>query len=119
MAAYLRSQVNHERIKVHHFHEWAKSILGGLPHPKNYENEDEYDEEVGDRLFAALEKIPVEEKWDAVLVDEGHTFQPNWVRLAEAQICDDNYEIPETDLIDELQTLESSKKQNLGLDSCK
>lgn len=31
LAAYLRSQVNHERITVHHFHEWAKSIWGGLP----------------------------------------------------------------------------------------
>ncbi|NEQ75592.1 MAG: IS1 family transposase [Okeania sp. SIO2C9] len=39
-----------------------------------------------------------------------HNTVLNWVRLAQAQICDDNYEIPETAQIDELQTLESSKK---------
>ena len=43
-----------------------------------------------------------------------HNTVLNWVRLAEAQIPNDDYEIPETDQIDELQTLESSKKTKFG-----
>ena len=43
-----------------------------------------------------------------------HNTVLNWVRLAEAQICDDNYEIPETAQIDELQTFIGSKKTKFG-----
>ncbi|MGB3509057.1 MAG: DNA helicase II [Microcoleaceae cyanobacterium] len=95
LAAYLRSLIEQEnnslyieRITVLHFHEWAKSIMGGLPNPRNYENEDDYDEVVGDRLLAELEKTPTQEKWDAVLVDEGHTFQPNWFKCCAAALKD-------------------------------
>ena len=42
-----------------------------------------------------------------------HNTVLNWVRLAEAQICDDNYEIPETAQIDELQTFIGSKKNKI------
>lgn len=95
LAAYLRSLINQDnnplyqqRITVLHFHDWAKSVLGGLPNPSNYQNEDEYDEVVGDRLFTALEKTPTQEKWNAVLVDEGHTFQPNWFKCCAAALKD-------------------------------
>lgn len=39
-----------------------------------------------------------------------HNTVLNWVRLAEAKNSDDNYEIPETAQIDELQTFIGSKK---------
>lgn len=32
--------------------------------------------------------IPVEQKWDAVLVDEGHTFHPNWFKCCAAALKD-------------------------------
>jgi hypothetical protein len=38
----------------------------------------------------------------------------NWVRQAEAKIADENYSIPETALLDELQTFVGSKKTRCG-----
>jgi hypothetical protein len=70
-----------------HFHDWAKSILGGLPNPRLFDG-DEYDEAVGDRLLESLSLIPVEQRWDAVLVDEAHTFHPNWFKCCAAALKD-------------------------------
>ncbi len=47
-----------------------------------------------------------------------HNSVINWVRQAEIEIPDENYEIPETAQIDELQTFVGSKKQGLALDGC-
>lgn len=46
-----------------------------------------------------------------------HNSIINWVRQAEAALPEENYEIPETAQIDELQTFVASKKQALTLDS--
>ncbi len=54
--------------------------------------------------------------WDSEPLRESPVFpitsMLNWVRLAEAQIPDDNYEIPETAQIDQLHTFIGSKKQS-------
>ena len=44
-----------------------------------------------------------------------HNSVINWVRQAEAAIVDENYEIPETAQIDELQTFVGSKKNKFWL----
>jgi insertion element IS1 protein InsB len=44
-----------------------------------------------------------------------HNSVINWVRQAEAKIADENYEIPETAQIDELQTFVGSKKNKVWL----
>ena len=91
LAAYLRSLIDdsdplyQERITVIHFHEWAKSILGRLPNPRLFENGD-YDGEIGDRLLTALEELPLDHRWDAVFVDEAHTFAPSWFRCCVAAL---------------------------------
>ncbi|MCT7986750.1 NERD domain-containing protein [Laspinema sp. A4] len=83
LASWLRSLIEQddnptyrERIEVMHFHEWAKSILGGLPNPQVYK--ENYDDLLGERLVNILEQMPLENKWDAVLIDEAHTFSPSW-----------------------------------------
>jgi len=43
-----------------------------------------------------------------------HNSVINWVRQAEAKIALENYEIPETAQIDELQTFVGSKKTKSG-----
>lgn len=43
-----------------------------------------------------------------------HNSVINWVRQAEIEIPDENYEIPETAQIDELQTFVGSKKTRSG-----
>ncbi|MCT7969984.1 NERD domain-containing protein [Laspinema sp. D1] len=83
LASWLRSHIEQddnptyqERIEVMHFHEWARSILGGLPNPQVYK--ENYDDLLGERLVNMLEQMPLENKWDAVLIDEAHTFSPSW-----------------------------------------
>ncbi|NEO61187.1 MAG: AAA family ATPase [Moorea sp. SIO4G2] len=95
LAAYLRSLIEEEnnplyqeRIRVIHFHAWAKSIMGRLPNFKDYNSEEEYNEVLADLLVEALSDIPTEEKWDAVLVDEAHTFYPNWFRCCKEALKD-------------------------------
>jgi hypothetical protein len=95
LAAYLRSLIEadnnplyRERIEILHFHDWAKSVIGSLPNPKNYESSDEYDEVLGDRLLKVLALMPPEEKWDAVLIDEAHTFYPAWFKCCAAALKD-------------------------------
>jgi hypothetical protein len=48
-----------------------------------------------------------------------HNSVINWVRQAEAALPEENYEIPVTAQIDELQTFVGDKKQSLALSSRK
>ena len=43
-----------------------------------------------------------------------HNSVINWVRQAEAAISDENYEIPETAQLDELQPFVGAKKTKFG-----
>jgi superfamily I DNA and RNA helicase len=87
LAAYLRSLLHDdsqnsqykERIEVMHFNAWAKSLLGSLPNPNRFTcNDGSYDKFLGEEVIAALQQLPLEQKWDCILVDEAHTFYPNW-----------------------------------------
>ncbi|MDF5713442.1 MAG: 3'-5' exonuclease [Rhizonema sp. NSF051] len=91
LAAYLRSLLHYEshnpdykeRIEVIHFHGWAKKILGRLPRVT------EDDEELlGEKLREATASLPLEQKWDAILVDEAHTFSPSWFQCCVAALKD-------------------------------
>lgn len=48
-----------------------------------------------------------------------HNSVINWVRQAAAAIPEENYEIPETAQLDELETFVGQKKQDLAVDSGK
>lgn len=96
LAAYLRSILQsddsnpqyQQQIEVRHFHDWAKSILGRLPNPKEFQKEGEYDEFLGDLVLAKLNERSLENKWDFLLVDEAHTFIPKWFRCCLAALKD-------------------------------
>jgi hypothetical protein len=79
LAAYLRSLLHgdaqnpqyKQKIEVRHFHDWAKSILGNLPRPlaaNNDQQDDLYDEQLGEKLLLTLTRRSSNVKWDAVLV---------------------------------------------------
>ncbi|VXD11225.1 DNA helicase II [Planktothrix serta PCC 8927] len=81
LAAYLRSilheDVNnpqYQKIQVNNFDRWAKFILGKLP-AKVEGNRDEYTAKL---VLDKLESYSSEQKWDAILIDEAHTFVPSW-----------------------------------------
>lgn len=88
LAAYLRSLLHddllnpqHKKIEVYHFNDWAKKILIRLPNPKQVEeNKENYDEHLGKKLREKISTLSDEQKWDSILVDEAHTFLPEWLR---------------------------------------
>jgi len=93
LAGYLRSLLHddqnphyRERIKVIHFHDWAKSVLGRLPNPTQLRGD--HDEILGGLLLEAITDLPTEQKWDSLLVDEAHTFSPSWFKCIVAALKD-------------------------------
>lgn len=96
LASHLRSLLHsdsqnpqyQERIEVLHFHAWAKDLLGSLPNPREFRSSDEYDKFLGERVLSHLRQLPLEQKWNSVLVDEAHTFSPDWFLCCVAALKD-------------------------------
>lgn len=64
-----------------HFHDWAQSILGNLPNVCAVQDAGEdYDYVMGTKLLEKIQGMPVESKWDCILIDEAHTFDPSWFK---------------------------------------
>jgi hypothetical protein len=86
LSAYLRSTLHsdernpqyRERIEVRHFHDWARSLLGSLPSHREFADEEEYNEFLGQQVIQRLNTLPTADHYDSVLVDEGHTFSRSW-----------------------------------------
>lgn len=85
------------KIQVSHFHEWAQEVLDSrysitrnrLGHkltlelgrvPTNLEIDEKYEDFLGKQLLIRLQELPIQSKWDAILIDEGHTFYPSWFK---------------------------------------
>jgi superfamily I DNA and RNA helicase len=77
-----------ERIEVLHFHAWAKNFLGSLPNPREFRGDEEYDKFLSKRVVSHLQQLPLGQKWDSVLVDEAHTFSPDWFLCCVAALKD-------------------------------
>ena len=96
LAAHLRSVLHSdsrnpqykESIEVLHFHGWAKSFLKRLPSPKAFKTEEAYNQHMGESVLAHLQKLSPEKRWDAVLVDEAHTFDKSWFPCCVAALKD-------------------------------
>jgi hypothetical protein len=93
LASYLQSLIHddpqnpqYQQIQVMHFHAWAKSVLKHLPNPEQISGD--YDELLGERLKAAIANFTEAQKWDAILVDESHTFSPSWFKCCVAALKD-------------------------------
>lgn len=65
---------HYQNIEVRNFDEWAKSVLGRLPN-QSEGNRDEY---IGNLVINKLSEYSQEQKWDAIFIDEAHTFVPIW-----------------------------------------
>lgn len=83
LASYLRSVIQdsvdpdqQRRILVFNFHEWANFVTEKSLVSQSGINYDEY---VGRESLNALSNQD-RHKWDAILVDEAHTFVPIWFR---------------------------------------
>lgn len=117
LAAKLRQMLHEkgisDRVAVRHFHGWCGEQLRIYRIPKPSSNEfrgEAYVEELVQRVIRAVEAgIIPGSKYGAVLVDEGHDFNPEWLKLA-AQMVD-----AETKsllvLYDDAQSLYEKRKQ--------
>lgn len=85
LAAYLRSLLHedslnpqYQKIEVWHFHQWARLILGRLPSSNSPGGDPEgY---LGQILDKRISQIEPHRLWDSILIDEAHTFHPEWFR---------------------------------------
>ncbi|WP_138504407.1 DEAD/DEAH box helicase [Nostoc sp. PA-18-2419] len=116
LAAKLRQTIQDQnrvsRIKVRHFHGWCMDLLRkyDIPRPDSREYQNEaYIEELVQRVISAVDAklIPVG-TYGAVMLDEGHDFKPEWLKLI-AQMVN-----PETNslliLYDDAQNLYGEKR---------
>ena len=103
-----------ERIIVRHFHGWCMDQLKkyriSKPNPKEYFGE-AYTEELVNRVITAVDtKLIPAGNYDAVMLDEGHDFKPEWLKLI-TQMVD-----PETNLLlilyDDAQNLYVKKRSD-------
>lgn len=117
LAAKLR-QMLHSRgissaqVLVRNFHRWCTDLLKeyGIPKPSWHQFKQDYSGEVVQRVIRAVESGVIPSgQYGAVLIDEGHDFQPDWLKLI-VQMID-----PETKslllLYDDAQNLYGEKKK--------
>lgn len=72
------------KVVVHNFHQWCRAQLTafnvGLP-PAN-DDKDAFFADMVDRVIRAVERGQIPSaQYDAVLIDEGHDFRPEWFKL--------------------------------------
>jgi hypothetical protein len=123
LAAKLRQMLHEkgvgDRIIVRHFHRWCSDLLWQhrieKPSPNQFRG-DAYVEELVQRVIRAVDAglIP-SGRYGAVLIDEGHDFQPQWLKLA-AQMVN-----PQTRslllLYDDAQTIYEKRRQPFSFKS--
>ncbi|WP_373479728.1 3'-5' exonuclease [Geminocystis sp.] len=82
LASYLKSILHedknnpqYQKIEVYNFHQWVGTI-DKIPN-KCSGNLDEY---IAKLVLNTLNNYKQENKWDAILIDEAHTFVPSWFK---------------------------------------
>src|SRR5690606_24185317 len=76
-----------DKVQVHNFHRWCREQLIAYNENLPAEGDDFFDELV-QRLIAAVDagRVPAGQ-YGAVMLDEGHDFKPEWLKLT-AQMVD-------------------------------
>jgi hypothetical protein len=74
-----------DKVQVYNFHRWCRQMLAAyhveLP-VKEGKSNDEFFGEMVERVIAGVEKGQIPRfQYGAVLVDEGHDFEPDWYKL--------------------------------------
>lgn len=73
-----------DKVRTHHFHQWCRAqlVAYNVDLPKSSDNKQAFFNEMVDRVIRAVERgqIPTAQ-YDAILIDEGHDFRPEWFKL--------------------------------------
>jgi superfamily I DNA/RNA helicase len=119
LAGYLRSVIfdphspqYQEKITVCHFNGWSKLVLNRLPNPQQIPNGKEYDEYLGELVTRSLRDG---DKFDAILVDEAHTFHSSWFSSCLAALKENGDLLVATDANQRLYKRNSFTWKSLGI----
>jgi len=88
LAAHVAAQISGEsglgNVEVRHFHSWAARRTG--LRKRDDEPFNDYERRVVKALLRGLDVFPESDMYDAILIDEGHDFEPEWFRCAVGQL---------------------------------
>lgn len=113
LAARLREHINHSgidgKVHVHHFHDWCGEQLKSY-HVDRPPAGSGYVEALVKTVIkgVAENKIP-NAQYGAVMIDEGHDFEPDWLKLIVGMVDPDSNNL--LLLYDDAQALYSAKKE--------
>ena len=111
LRGYIQAKGITEQVQIYHFHDWCGQQLKTY-HVDVIESDNEYWERQVVSVIQAVEKKQIPRgQYGAILIDEGHDFEPEWFQLV-TQMVD-----PETNslllLYDDAQSI-YKKKSGLG-----
>ncbi len=82
--ASMRAKGLEHKVQTHHFHQWCRAqlVAYNVGLPERGEDLDAFFADMVDRVIRAVERgqIPAAQ-YDAILIDEGHDFRPEWLKL--------------------------------------
>lgn len=87
LASVMESKGLTERVHVRHFHKWCRQQLVSFGQPIPLQGKAMFDEMVDNVIRAVDHKHIPCGQYQAIMIDEGHDFQPEWLRLV-AQMVD-------------------------------
>lgn len=97
LAARLRQMIEAhsigEQVRVHHFHDWCREMLEAynVEKPKPGNGAAVYVAELVERTVAAVDRGQVPRaQYGAVMIDEGHDFEPEWFKLVVQMVDPDS-----------------------------
>jgi hypothetical protein len=81
LAAQMDSKNIADRVHVRHFHRWCRQQLVTFGQPIPAQGKGMFDEMVGN-VIRGVERHQIPSgQYQAILIDEGHDFQPEWLKL--------------------------------------
>ncbi len=81
LASLMQARGLADRVHVRHFHKWCRQQLVAFGQPIPAQGKAMFDEMVDGVIRAVERKQIPSAQYRAILVDEGHDFQPEWLRL--------------------------------------
>lgn len=98
-----------DRVNVYHFHDWCGQQLRTY-HVGRPASGDRYFDRLVESVISAAEKgeIPTAQ-YGAVMIDEGHDFEPDWLKLVVSMVDPDTNSL--LLLYDDAQSIYSKKSQ--------
>lgn len=77
-----------ENLTARHFHGLLERLTGLTP-PERQDYDDYFEDTLPEAAYARYSQLPQEQKFDAIVVDEGQDFRPHWFQCLLAMVKDE------------------------------